>query len=176
MIMNYTFPCHLNWLEDDSSSSWPLNSLLMRPGFPCPGNPEVPMISLVSPEWEEEQSSRRGERKEEGQTSLTGVGELGLLGSDLLGLKAPRKMLHLLAEIFTAGRGRDRPLVLENACNSLKVDIFEWLELSPGVWEVGNSKHHFQSFPGLSVKLKTAGIWGWGIKWAKHFFFSEEVW
>lgn len=32
------------------------------------------------------------------------------VGSDLLGLKAPREMLHLLVETFTAGRRRDRPL------------------------------------------------------------------
>lgn len=90
---------------------------------------------------------------------------MSLLSSDLLGLKVPREKLHLLAEMFTAGRGRDRSLVLENeilgsACNHLKVDISAWLEVSPGVGEVGNSKHHFQSFPGLSVKPMTAGMWG----------------
>lgn len=63
-------------------------------------------------EREEEQSSSRDGRKEEGHTSLAGSGELGLLGSDLLGLKAPGEMLHLLAEIFTAGREGDRPLSL----------------------------------------------------------------
>lgn len=53
--MNHTFPCYLNWPEDDRSSNWALS----EPGFPHTGNPEAPMISLVSLEGEEEQSSRR---------------------------------------------------------------------------------------------------------------------
>lgn len=59
----------------------------------------------------ERKSSRQARWKEGGGTDLISrSGGTTSVGSDLLGLKAPGEMLHLLVETFTAGRRRDRPL------------------------------------------------------------------
>lgn len=116
-------------------------------------------------EWEDEQSPRRDGKKEEGQTSLTGAEELGLLDQTCWSWKPLEKCCTYLQKPLQQEEGETDHWVmendvLENACSRLKVDISQWLERSPGVWEVEDSKHQFQRMPGLSVKLMTAGMWG----------------
>lgn len=170
MKNSHTFPGHSDWLEDHR----PPSPVQWGQGPRARPSPGAPVISPVSPKWEAQQSYRRDGRKEEGRTSLTGAGELSLLSSDLLGLKVPREKLHLLAESFTAGRGRDRSL------GSRKWDPRKYLQSSESghfgmagslPWGGGGREHHFQSFPGLSVKPMTAGMWGTRDKIGWAWFF-----
>lgn len=166
--MSHSFLGQLNWLEDDSSSSQAFNTFSEARVLKH-RQPEAPVISVVSPMWEEE--NHPGEMVG-GGTDLINR-SWGLLVSDLLGPRAPREMLHLLAEIFTAGSRRDRPLRRgpRNACNSLKVDMFEPF---PGRQEMGDSKHHFQSFPGLSIRVVAAEIWRGKDKMGQELSFSVK--
>lgn len=128
MGMSHTFPGHFNWLEGDSSSSMALNTLSVRFGFPHWANPEALIISLAS--WEEEQSPRKDGRKEEGQTSLTGAEELGLLGQICWSWKPLEKCCTYLQKPLQQEEGETDHWVLENeilenACNSSKVDVSE---------------------------------------------------